>query len=56
MKKLWLLIFVFIPFTNVFAITTYYSDYRQYITGTEEVLNLDDTLMKEEFGLLDQQL
>lgn len=49
MKKLWLLIFVFIPFTNVFAITTYYSDYRDYKIGTEEVLELNDTLMKEEY-------
>jgi len=38
-----------LPFTTVNAITTYYSDYRDYKLGTEEVLDASDTLKKEKY-------
>ena len=56
MKRLWLLILTVIPFVNVNAISTYYSDYRDYKLGTEEVLELDDTLKKEDYRVYNTQV
>ena len=55
MKRLWLLVLTIIPFVNVNAISTYYSDYREYKLGTEEVLELDDTLKKEDYRVYNTQ-
>ncbi len=49
MKKIWLFILLVIPFTNVFAISTYYSDYKDYKLGTSEQLEISDILKKEEY-------
>ena len=49
MKRIWLLLFAILPFTNVYAISTHYSDYRDYKLGTTEEIDLDDTLKKEEY-------
>ena len=56
MKKLILFILCIIPITNVYAIGTYYSDYRDYKLGTEEVLDLDDTLKREEYKVYNTEI
>ena len=56
MKRIWLFILMLIPFTNVYAIGTYYSEYRDYKLGTEEVLDLDDTLKREEYTVYNTEV
>ena len=55
MRKILLLVLTVFPFVSVNAISTYYSDYRPYIIGTEDVLELDDTLMKEDYRVYNTQ-
>jgi len=55
MKKIWVLLLL-LPFTKVNAITTHYSDYRDYKLGTEEVLDLDDTLKREEYKVYNTEV
>ena len=56
MKRIWLFILTLIPITNVYAIGTYYSDYRDYKLGTEEVIDLDDTLKREEYKVYNTEV
>ena len=56
MKRLWLLVLTIIPFVNVHAISTYYSDYRDYKIGTTEVFELNDLLKVEEYKVYNTQV